>query len=233
MYFASNWDNTGGAPWDSLAIWRWHEDSNNLSSWTRAVPAWTGSGPGSIHCGTPNWLGHADQRLLNGAIYQINNDGIAEPRQTGRKIVGWWWNVAEGGGFTYPYVEGAAFYEDTMTLLPGFLGRPYIFGSWCFAYPSFTPNKRGDLGGVFNYADSPNYHLPKVAYSIADDYWQAPPGGMFNSPLRVPQVHQMLFGETSIPRVSIWNDMVRWNSLYSRCKQLRELLSSVLVCLWA
>lgn len=173
MYFASNW---GNPPYNNLRIWRWYEDSTNLSAWTVTVPAWTPTGRGYMHCGTPNWLDRGDQRLLTGALYKVNNDGIAQPRQTGRNVLGWWWNVAEGGGFTYPYIEGAAFYEDTMTLLPGYLGRPYVYGGWCFAYPSFTPNIRGDLGGLFNFSTSPNYQIPNVAITIADEYWQAPPG---------------------------------------------------------
>jgi len=175
IYFASNWD-MAGAPYDSLKIWRWYEDSGTISTWTRTVPAWTPSGRGSMHCGTPNWLGRADMRLSTGARYEINNDGISDPRQTGRKVLGWWWSVAEGGGFSYPYIEAAAFYEDTMTLLPGYLGRPYIHNSsFCFAYPSFTPDKRGDLGGIFNYSDTSS-GKPRVSLTLADDYYQAPPG---------------------------------------------------------
>ncbi len=100
MYFASNWDNTGGAPFDSLAIWRWYEDSNLLHVWNVTVPAWT---PTSLnaHCGTPNWLAHSDMRLLAGARYEVNSS-IGGSQIPGRKVLGWWWNVAEGGGFTFP-----------------------------------------------------------------------------------------------------------------------------------
>lgn len=174
MYFASNWDSS--APYDSLRIWRWYESSGGLTYWTKTVPAWTTSPRGSVHCGTPNWLARADMRILTGARYEISSDGIAEPRQPGRKILGWWWNVAEGNGFTYPYINGAAFYEDTMDLLPGYIGRPYMYGSDCFAYPSFTPNTRGDLGGVFDYATSTAYQKPNVGFAIADDFATAPPG---------------------------------------------------------
>jgi hypothetical protein len=175
MYFASNWDTS--APYDSLAIWRWYEDSTGLTVWVKTVPAWTATGRGDMHCGTPNWLARGDMRLLTGARYQVNSDGVAEDRQTGRIVLGWWWNVAEGSGFTLPYINGAAFYEDTMTLLPGYLGRPYVYGSWCFAYPSFAPNSRGDLGGVFNFAKSDlGLEKPLVAYTIADDFYNAPPG---------------------------------------------------------
>jgi hypothetical protein len=174
MYFASNW---GPTPYNTnFGVWRWHEDSGSLTFWNKTVPAWTPTGRGNMHCGTPNWAARGDQRLLTGALYKINNDGIAEPRQTGRMVLGWWWNVSEGGGFTLPYIEGAAFYEDNMALLPGFLGRPYVYGGWCFLYPSFAPNIRGDLGGVFNFSTPPNLQLINVAYAIADDYFHAPPG---------------------------------------------------------
>lgn len=175
MYFASNWD-MAGAPFDSMRIWRWYEDSGSLSVWTKTVPTWTPSPRGSMHCGTPNWLGRADMRLLTAARYEINSDGVSEPRQTGKKVLGWWWNVAEGGGFSYPYIEGAAFYEDTMTLLPGLLGRPYVFSTGtCFAYPSLAPDNRGDLGGIINYSNTTN-GKPVVAITLADDYYHAPPG---------------------------------------------------------
>jgi hypothetical protein len=173
MYFASNW---ASPPYDHLGIWRWHEDSAGLTFWTKTIAAWTASGRGVMPCGSPNWMARADQRILTGARYRVNNDGIAENRIPGRMVLGWWWNVAEGGGFTLPYIEGAAFYEDTMVQLPGYLGRPYVYGGWCFSYPSFAPNNRGDLGGVFNFSTPPNLQLPIVAFSIADDYWHAPPG---------------------------------------------------------
>ena len=175
MYFASNWDMS--APYDSLAIWRWNEIDNGLVVWVKAVPAWTASGRGDLHCGTPNWLARTDMRLLTGARYNIYQAGGIDPWQPGRKILGWWWNVAEDAvNFAYPYINGAAFYEDTMTLLPGWIGRPYVYGGDCFAYPSFTPNSRGDLGGLFNYSYSPAWERPRVAYTMADDVWGAPPG---------------------------------------------------------
>jgi hypothetical protein len=66
-----------------------------------------------------------------------------------------------------------------LTLLPGWLGRPYIWaGDLCFGYPSITPNKRQDLGAVFNYAEEPQWR-PNVAYALADDYVWAPPGWLF------------------------------------------------------
>ncbi len=178
MYFASNWENP---PYDRLRVYRWYEDSASLTVWTKTVAAWTPTGRGDAQCGTPNWTARLDQRLLTGARYNIYNDGIAEPRQPGREILAWWWTVQEGGGFTWPYIDAAAFYEDTMGQLPGYLGRPYIFsGSYCFAYPSTFPNLRGDQGMVFNYSSgSAGFHKPGIAYALADDYATAPPGWFF------------------------------------------------------
>jgi len=174
MYFASNWEQP---PYNRLRIWRWYEDSTSVSWWTKTVAAWTGTGSGDAHCGSPNWLGRVDMRLLTGARYTIYSDGIAESRQPGRDVIAWWWTVAEGGGFTHPYIEAAAFYEDTIAQLPGYLGRPYVYGSYCFAYPSAAPNIRGDLGMVFNFADSSaGFQKPKAGYALADDYDHAPPG---------------------------------------------------------
>ena len=177
MYFASNWDY----PYNRLAIWRWDEDSTGLSSWVKTVAAWTPTGTGNMHCGSPNWLARGDMRLLTGARYSIYSDGIAQSRQRGRKVVGWWWNVAEGGSFTHPYIDSAAFYEDNMGQLPGYLGRPYVYNpDYCFSYPSIAPNHRQDLGAVFNFSKSPYWHKPAVAYSLADDYApNAPPGWLF------------------------------------------------------
>jgi hypothetical protein len=62
------------------------------------------------------------------------------------------------------------FFEDTMTQVPGYLGRPYNWNAdFCFAYPSITPNKRQDLGAVFNFAQAADWR-PRVAYAMADDY---------------------------------------------------------------
>jgi len=177
MYFASNWPST--VPQNSrIRIWRWHEDSGSLTYWTKTVAAWTVTGRNDCHCGPAggsNWTGRSDMRLLTGARYSVSTDGIAEPRILGRKVLAWWWNVAEGQGFSYPYIDAAAFYEDDMTQVAGYLGRPYVYGSWCFAYPSVTPNARQDMGMVFNYATDPDW-APNVGYAMADDYIHAPPG---------------------------------------------------------
>jgi hypothetical protein len=172
MYFASNWPS----PYSNtnLGIWRWYEDSGGLTFWNKTITAFTPTGRGYAHCGSPNWAARYDQRVLSGTRYSIYNDNLKYP---GRKVLGWWWNVAEGGGFSYPYIEAAAFYEDTMAQVSGNQGRPLVWNSTtCFAYPSISANSRQDLGMVFNFATSAGYHRPNTAYTLADDYSNAPAG---------------------------------------------------------
>jgi hypothetical protein len=186
MYWASNWPNS--APQNSrLKIIKMPDDPDMptwFSVFTKTITPWTFTGQGQATCGTPNWMGRLDQRVLAGARYFINSDGISDPRIPGRAILAWWWNVKEGGNFPMPYIDAAAFYEDTFdTVVPtqvgGLLGRPYVWSSLeCFAYPSVAANKSGDLGMVFHYGAGPGWE-PKVAYSMADDYVWAPPGWVF------------------------------------------------------
>lgn len=175
MYFASNW----AYPYNTLRIYRWNEAENFLTFWTRTVPTFTPSGRGAMVCGSPNWLARTDMRVLTGARYFQNFNGTDDSaKQPGRAVLGWWWNVAQGGAYTRPYIEGAAFYEDTITLLPGNPGRPLFYNNYdCFAYPSLSPNIRGDLGGVFNLGSGAALQKPLVYYTIADDFAGASPPG--------------------------------------------------------
>jgi hypothetical protein len=175
MYFASNWPNS--APQNSrLGIWRWYDDSGGLTMWTKTITAWTFTNRGGMNCGAASgdWLDRGDQRVLAGARYSIMNANLKYP---GRKVLGWWWNVAQGGSFPRPYIEAAAFYEDTMTQVPGNPGRPLMWSSGtCFAYPSVAPNTRQDIAIVMNYASSGDGYKPAVGFGLSDDYQNAPPG---------------------------------------------------------
>lgn len=178
MYWASNWPDS--LPQNNrLRIYKWDEDSTSVSWVTKTVAAWTFTNRGDAQCGSAsgNWTGRLDQRVLTGARYEINGTNVMYP---GRKILGWWWNVAQGGNFPQPYIEGAAFFEDTfdagLTQVSGNQGRPLLWNSTtCFAYPSVTPNKRGDLGMIFHYGFGSAWN-PYIGFSIADDYVAAPAG---------------------------------------------------------
>ena len=170
MYFASNWPST--SPYNRINVWKWPEDSTSLTTVTTTIPTWSFNVP---VCGstTGNWGGRSDDRVLTGARYMIHGTNLKIP---GREILGWWWNSAAIGSLTQPYIEGVAFYEDTLTQVAGLQGRPYIWNtSTCFLYPSAAANKRGDLGIVMNYSTGTNKN-PSVAFAIADDFVTAPPG---------------------------------------------------------
>jgi hypothetical protein len=183
-YFASNWPTTAAnVQGRDFRIYKWDEDSGTITFVTRQLAAtFLPTDRNDAVCGgtSGNWCARYDMRVLTGARYSINSDPIDSARYPGRKVVGWWWNVAQGGGFALPYIDAAAFFEDTLTQVSGFAGRPYIWGAdiYCFAYPSISPNKRQDLGGVFHYSEGPDWN-PYIAFTIADDYTHAPPGWIF------------------------------------------------------
>ncbi len=139
----------------SLVIYSWQEDSGSVSSSAVAVPAWTSTPRGSAYCGNAdNYGGRTDDRILTGWV--------------SRGVIGFMWNVQEGGGFIYPYVNAATFDEATKA----YLARPYVFnGSYCWLYPSMAVNSRGDLGMVVNGGTYPDIYA-----SLDDDYNGAPPG---------------------------------------------------------
>jgi len=195
MYFASTWPNS--SPQNSkIGIWRWDEDATGLTSWIKTIPAWLFTNRGNALCGstTGNWAARYDQRVLAGARYSLMTPNV---KFRGRKVLAWWWNVQEGSGFARPYINGAAFFEDTMTLVPGNQGRPLVYSSSvCFAYPHVATNTRQDIAMVFNYAQSSDGYKPRVGWFLQDDYRNAWPGGTF----------YYLAGSTARPSDRVWGD---------------------------
>lgn len=174
MYFASNWPTSGAA--NRLGIWKWKETNGALTFYDRTLSfSWTNTTRDSAVCGSTsgNWAARTDDRVLTGARYRIQGSNVDS---NGRTVLGWWWNVAQGGKFPRPYVEGAAFIEDSLTQIGGSYGRPLMWNSSdCFLYPSIAANKRGDLGVLVHWGYGTNLN-PNVAYGIQDDYVPAPPG---------------------------------------------------------
>lgn len=176
MYWASNWPTT--APQNSrVAIWKWDEVTNTISSVVRTVAAWDLTGRNTAVCGAAagNWTARLDQRITAGARYSIHGSNLQYP---GRKVLGWWWTAKQGTGFPFPRIEGVAFYEDNLTQVPGNQGRPFVWNSSnCFAYPAAASNVRSDVALVFNYSSgAASGHLPYVGYAMADEYAGAPAG---------------------------------------------------------
>jgi hypothetical protein len=173
MYFASNYPLS--QPYNRIAIWRWAENSTTISSVVRTIAAWSYTVRGQAVCGSSsgNWAARTDDRLLTGARYRIQGTNV---NSNGRTVLGWWWNVKQGGNFPRPYVDAAAFYEDTLTQVGGSQGRPYMYNtSECLLYPSVSSNKRGDLGVVVHFSTG-STKRPSVYFGIADDFVGAPPG---------------------------------------------------------
>ncbi len=193
MYFASNFPPS--SPWNRIRIWKWEEDSGSLSWVTRTVPGWSWTG---FSCGkTANWLGRVDDRLLTGARYVINSDrSSTERRIRGRSILVWMWNAGTDTNFPKPHIEAAAFFEDTLQLVPGRLGRPYVWrATRCFAYPAVASNSRGDLGLVFHMSTGTK-EVPSIGAAIADDFVNAPP----------PWRYYVIKTSTALPSDNKWGD---------------------------
>jgi hypothetical protein len=174
IYWASNWPAISPRN-NRIAIWKWDEHAEEISSVIRTIHSWSFTNRGDAQCGSVdgNWVARSDQRLQTGARYEIHG---TDTQEAGRKVLAWWWNVKAGGSFLYPYIEAAAFYEDTLTQLPGKEGRPLIWNSrTCFGFPGAAVNRRGDLGIVFHYGSGMDKN-PSVAYAIADNFEKAPPG---------------------------------------------------------
>jgi hypothetical protein len=145
----------------SLTVYWNDESSTTLSSVTRTIPTWTS---GSMTCTLPNGdnpCARSDNRIKAGWV--------------AKGLIGFFWNVAAGGGFPMPYVNAARFRESDKT----YVDRPYL---WCCSsgtsvawhYAAASPNKRGDLaiaswtmgGGIY----------PQFNVGIDDDFNGTPPG---------------------------------------------------------
>lgn len=148
MYFASHLSNT------YMKVFKWPEASASVSAFSIKIPAWKSGFP---DCPDPqgiNWCARSDDRLTGGWI--DNEDGI----------IGFIWNVAQGYGFDWPYVNAATF---TITgTSPKYLGRPYVWSDdFAWIYGHVSPNARGHVGIVAAFGGGAFY--PSVAVGVDDD----------------------------------------------------------------
>jgi hypothetical protein len=161
MYWGDTYDSAG-----TFRVFWNDEDSGSAFYYDRAVPAWTFTNRNG-NCPVPsgvNPCARPDQRITNGWVAS--------------NVVGFFWNVKEGGGFNYPYVESATFNQSDLT----YLGRPYIWNSaHAFQYASVGPNRRGDVGIGVHYLGGGLY--PYFCVGIDDDYNAAPPGWEITCPV--------------------------------------------------
>ncbi|MFO0981387.1 MAG: sialidase family protein [Planctomycetota bacterium] len=154
MYLGSHVDT------DTLRIYSWTQGSGSYSWNDINIAAWSGTSRGSAHCPSPDGT-DACQRLDD----RINGGWVAQG------LIGFFWTVREGGGFSYPYVESATFSQQTKA----YMGRPYIWNSafaWIYGYA--CPDTRGYLGIAAWLSGGGNY--PAYYVGIDDDFNGSPPG---------------------------------------------------------
>lgn len=156
MYFGSAESSSG-----SFRVYTWPESTTAISSILRTVPAWTATTRGSATCTVPNGrnpCGRMDQRVTSGWV--------------AKGVIGFFWNVKQGGAFPYPYVNAATFRESDKV----YLARPFIWnGSNAWIYGAAAPNIRGDLG-IAALAAGGSYGYPGFLIGIDDDFNGVPPG---------------------------------------------------------
>jgi hypothetical protein len=155
MYFASQISNS------QMAIFRWPEGPGNGIIYTsvRNVPAWTS---GVLHqcpaTGGNDWCQRADSRILAAAI---KRNPVSKENE-----LWFFWNVAQGGGFPYPYINAARFLERNF----GYVGRPALWSTQtAWHYIGAAPNARGDLAVSAAYAHTPNRN-PGSVICLLDDF---------------------------------------------------------------
>lgn len=171
---------------DTMRVYRLSQGSGSLFFVDRNIPAWTFTnrdGTCTILGGSNPCL-RADQRITGGAVRKY----IDHTELT------WFWNVKEGGGFTYPYVNNATFYEPVMN----YKDRQLIqSNSAAYQYASVAPDRRGSLG-IQTAFFLPNDY-PFMVVGLDDDYNGKPPGWELYA----------VNSSTAGPDANVWGDYNR------------------------
>jgi len=153
----------------TLRIYSWQEGTGTISFADRTVPAWTSTPRGSAVCTTAdgnNPCARLDSRITTGYVKRHSALAFSQ-----LETVGFFWTVAQGGGFAMPYANNAWFYTNTMN----YGGRDYIWNSSnAFMYVAAYPDVRGNVGIVMDYAGPTAY--PTVLAG-KDDYTDGLPPG--------------------------------------------------------
>ena len=75
-----------------MKIYKWVDNANGISIYTRNIPGWTYGWAGSpMICTSPdglNWCARSDSRITGGFVA----NGKIE----------WYWNARQGAGFPFP-----------------------------------------------------------------------------------------------------------------------------------
>ncbi len=164
MYLGTHWSTS------AMRIYYNDESSTTLFWLTPALGfTWNAGLPG--HCPSPsavNWCSFGDYRVQGGAVTRWADRG-----PTGSVSIVFFWDVAEGGSFTYPYIEAARFSTALV-----YQSRPLVWSSsYAFRYPGVAPNARGDVGLVMMVGTTTFY--PSIAVTMFDEFIGTPPGWLF------------------------------------------------------
>ncbi len=181
MYLGDTLDPEGAEGTGTFRLYVQPEATTTLSYVDRSVPAWTyteRSGLCTVS-GGGNPCARTDQRITSGWVRDRH----------GHPEVGFLWNVREGGGFPYPYINAVTF--DAATLLV--TGRPMLWDNKCaWQYGATAPNGP-DLGVAAFYfcASQPPAH----AVGFADDGDAPPRWSMFYSRIGDVPTSTLVWGD--------------------------------------
>ncbi len=149
----------------TIRLYSWDESSSQISFKDIGIPSFLGTDSGQASCPSPDGADicpRTDDRVLGGWV----SNGI----------IGFLWDVRQGNGFPYPYIDVVRFDEQTLT----YIDNPIIWNSaYAWIYGWASPNARGDLGLVAFVAGSTVY--PSLEVGIKDDYSGAPPPWEFHT----------------------------------------------------
>jgi len=187
MYLGDTLDAGGADPTGTFRVYWQPEWTTELFYVDRSVPAWTFTERTGL-CpvlGGGNPCARADERITSGWLRDRN----------GRGEIGFLWNVREGGGFPYPYIDAVTFDEETLSVT----GRPMLWDSKCaWQYGATAPS--GDGLGIAAFYFCPS-QPPAHVIGLADGPTGQSKWAMFYS--RVGEVPTSTL---------IWGDYIRVRS---------------------
>jgi hypothetical protein len=184
MYWASH-NSTS-----SLRIYTWTDASTSVSYVDKSHTAYSATTRGTAICGPvgSNWCGRYDDRVLAGYV--------------AGGVIGFGWNVRQGGSYPWPYVRWIRLNQSTKAVI----NQPVVYSTTLpWAYPSVGVNSRGHLGGTIFYGVPGAPSKPGGAAWIADDY---------NGGVLAPLTNRVLINSTHAPLkgskpTERWGDYVR------------------------
>lgn len=159
---------------DQFRVYWIFDDSATLNFVDRTIAPYTFTNRNGscVVPGGANPCARPDQRVI-GAVTQHNTPAPHGLGATGDRV-DFYWNVKEGNGFTYPYVESAGFHGGTIV----YQQRKFIWnGSFAFQYAAVGANDREEVGlSVLGFWPAASGTNPTNYIGLDDSYNGNPPG---------------------------------------------------------